>query len=64
LEARKKRRRKRVSFGEGCYYKGGDINHWKLEKKKKKKECHLERDVITKEETLVENESLVVKVND
>lgn len=37
---------------------------WELEKGEEEEECHLERDVVTEEEMLVENESLAVKVNE
>jgi hypothetical protein len=37
---------------------------WELEEGEEEEECHLERDVVTEEEMLVENESLAVKVNE
>jgi hypothetical protein len=37
---------------------------WELEEGEEEEECHLERDVVTEEEMLVESESLAVKVNE
>ncbi len=37
---------------------------WELEEGEDGEECHLERDVVTKEEMLVESENLAVKVNE